>query len=138
VARVVPHAGHALDHGGDAGQRPEFGQEAAGARALAQYGLHGREIRRRDLGLPARPPGAPETRPTPRGPGSMPAHHALAADPQTAGDRAIGLGPGGKQPGRGEPPVFQALEIASGTRVRIHGPRLSYTLTNVTLICEAQ
>lgn len=138
MARVVPHAGHALDHGSDPRQRPAFGQEAARPRARAQRRLHRREGRRRDLGLPARAPGRSETCPASRGPGPMPAHHALAADPQLARDRAVGLRPGGKQPGGGEPPMLQALEIASGDRVGIHAPRLSHTLTNVTLICEAQ
>ena len=60
MSRVILHAGDALDHQGDARQRPQRGTEAMRAGALPECRLDAGQLLRRQARLAARAAGTPQ------------------------------------------------------------------------------
>jgi len=139
MARVILHAGHALDHPGDPRQSPEPGTEPMRAGALAQGRVDAGQLRRRQARLAARAAGGAQRLAAARAPGPIPPHHALAADPQAPRDRAPRLATGGEQPCGLLPTNFQPVEIPSWCHMSGHASIVRRRrLSIVTILCDIQ
>lgn len=139
MARVIRHAGHALDHQGDAGQGPEPGAEAMRTGTLAQCRVDAGHLLRRQSRFAPRSPGGAQRLAAARAPRPMPPHHALAADPQAPRDRALRLATRGEQPRGLLPTNFQPVEIPSWGNMSGHASILRCgRLSDVTVLREAQ
>jgi hypothetical protein len=138
MPRMILHAGQLLDDARDAGQRPEIGTEAMRARALAQGGFDAAQLLPRQPGLSAGTAGAPQRGAPARTPRPKPAHDALAADRQTAGDGPLRLSARGKQPRGLLPTNFQSMEIPSWRNVSGHASIVRWKDGSVTLLYETQ
>jgi len=113
MPRVILHARQLLDDPSDAGQRPEVRAEAVRPRALAQSHLDAPHLFGRQPRLAPRAAGGPQRRAPALAPRAIPAHDALAADPQASGDGPLRLSARGKQPRGPLPTYFQSVEIPS-------------------------
>jgi len=120
MPRVILHARHVLDDPSDPGQRPEVRTEAVRPRALAQSRSDLDHLLWRHPRLAAGAAGGPQRHaPTPV-PRAIPAHDALAADSQAAGDGPVRLSTSGKQPRGLLATNFQSVEIPSGCNMSGH------------------
>ena len=139
MTRVILHAGHALDHQGDARQRPQRGTEALRAGALAQGRLDAGHLLRSQARLAPCAAGASQSRAPASAPRLIPPHHALAADSQAPRDRALRLAAGPEQSRGLLPTNFQSLEIPSWRNMSGHASivRCAKRLI-VTVLCETQ
>jgi hypothetical protein len=139
VSRVILHARVLFDDARDAGQRPEVRAEAVGPRALAQRGGDAAPLFSSDPRLASRTTRGPQRRAPALSPRAIPAHDALAADPQAPSDRPVRFSTGSEQP-RGLPsPNFHSVKITSGSNTSGHA--LHPTMEGheiVTLLCEIQ
>ncbi len=139
MARVILHAGHALDHSGDARQGPETGPEPMRAGALAQGRVDAGQLLRREAWLAPRAAGGAQRLAAARPPRPIPPHHALAADSQTPRDRALRLATGGEQPRGLLPTNFQPVEISSWGNMSGHASIVRCArLSIVTILREIQ
>src|SRR5215216_1552174 len=99
VAGMVAGPGESLDHGGDAGQGPVVGVEAAGAGALGQRGIQVVELLvvKARVG-PGRAAACQRFQPA-RLPAGVPAADVLAGHAELAGDLSLGAAGGKQRPG---------------------------------------
>lgn len=120
MPRVILHARQLLDDPSHAGQRPEVRAEAVRPRALAQGHLNPAHLLRRQSRLASGATGGPQRRAPALAPRAIPAHDALAADSQAAGDSPLRLSACGKQPCGLLPTYFQSVEIPSWCNASEH------------------
>ncbi len=113
MPRVILHAGQLLDDASDPGQRPEVRAEAMRVRALAQGGLDADHLLPRQPRLPAGAAGGPQRPASALAPRAIPAHDALAADPQHPGDGPLRVPTRGKQACGLLATNFESVEIPS-------------------------
>lgn len=85
MARMIPFAGQILDQVRDPGQRPQVGLIAALDRSCEQRGANRLQLYRREAGLPAGGPAAPQALGALGLPDLVPAMGRLAPDTQPAG-----------------------------------------------------
>ena len=139
MARVILHAGHALDHQGDAGQGPETSTEAMRAGALAQCHVNAGQLPRSQSRLAPRSAGGAQRLTAASAPRPIPPHHALATDSQPPRDRALRLATRREQPRGLLPTNFQPVEIPSWRNMSGHAPIVRCgRLSIVTVLRETQ
>jgi hypothetical protein len=137
MARMEPHAGQSLDHGGHAGQRPQIRAEAVGSRPLAKPALDAFELRSVQFGFATGSAGGSQGGQAALLPGAVPAAGTLAAHLECPSHKGRTLA--GTEQLRGLPaPLFQGLEISSGTHQWFHASSISQAPAIVTLFCEVQ
>lgn len=122
MPRVILHAGQALDEPRDSGQRPQARPKAMRPWALAQRRFDLDHLLRRDPRLAAGAPGGSQRRAPTSLPRAKPAHDALAADTEAAGDGPVRLSACGKQPRGLVATTFQSVKIPSGCKMSSHAP----------------
>lgn len=139
MPRMILHAGQLLDDPSDSGQRPEVRAEAMRAWALAQSGFDADHLGRRQPGFPSGATGAPQRCAPTLAPRAIPAHNALAADPQEPRDGPLRFSSRRKQPRGLLATNFQSVEIPSGRSMRGHAFHLTMEgRAVVTVLCEIQ
>lgn len=138
MPRMILDAGQALDEPGDSRQCPQAGPKAMCAGALAQRRIDFGHLLRRHPWLAAGPPsGSQRCTPTPL-PCAKPAHDALAADTETAGDGPMRLLARSKQLRRLVATHFQSVKIPSRGIMSSHTPSYNNGPRIVTILCEIQ
>jgi len=119
MARMVPHAGQSLDHGGHPRQGPQIRPEAVGSRPLAKPALDALELRAVQFGWATGSASGSQGGQAALLPGAVPAAGTLAAHLECPGDEGRTLA-GAKQL-RGLPAaLFQGFEISTGTHKCFH------------------
>jgi hypothetical protein len=112
MARVIAHAGEALDHRSDPGQRPQVCAEPVRARPLAQGRVDARQLLVIQPWSAAQPSRRLQARPALLLPRLVPAVRGLTTDPQLGHDHRL-RGSAGKQARRLESARLQRGHIPS-------------------------
>lgn len=136
MTRVILHAGDPLDQLGDPREGPEVGSESLRTGAPAQRRFDAGQLRGIQPRLPARAAHGPQGRASAPAPGAVPAHDALAADPQKPGDGTLRLVARGKQPCGLVATHFQAMKIPSWSVRTEHAPIIPRGRRFVTVLYE--
>jgi hypothetical protein len=137
MAGMVSHAGQPLDHGGHPRQGPQIRAEAVGACPLAKPALEALQLRAVQSGWATGSADGSQGGQAALLPGAVPATGTLAAYLECPGHKGRSLA--ATEELRGLPaPLFQGLEISSGTHHCFHASNISEVLRIVTLFCEVQ
>jgi hypothetical protein len=131
---MVRHPGHALDHSGHAGQRPQIGSKTVGSCALAEASIYLTELELRQFWFPPGPPRATDPVGAVLFPGIVPATDALTSDLQLAGNRRQDQSASREQTRGTLTAQFHSMEIAPH-RSR-HNRIMRPSDENVTIFCE--
>lgn len=138
MGRVIAHPGQAGDERGDAGQRPEGGQEPVSLGALAERRLDAPQLRAIQFRLAPGPTRSTQRGRAPASPRAHPPQHTLSTHSEPPGDGALRLLPRREQSGRLLPPYRQSVEVPSWSPVRRHAPWYRSATSSVTISCRIQ
>jgi hypothetical protein len=138
VAGVIVHAGQALNHRGNAGQRPQIRAEPMGPSALPQRPLHRAQLPRFQLRFAARAARRLQRRHTTALPLRMPPTHTLATHLQSMTDRRQTHPACCEQTGSLFAPMLQCLEITARGHVAEHASIIRQNAPFVTVLCDIQ